>query len=548
MEPDKRNMQRQKKEEIKRLLKLGLTKRKIARAVSCSRNSIRIIEEELLSEAGAIPFVQASVESEFDSSWTSGVDWSEVRAEVHASTPLMVLWEELVASGKVPVQYPAFFKQYVKRYPKIPDATMRRVFKPGESCEIDYADGIDFYDPATGEVMSTQLFMGVLCFSRYVYGEFTLSQKSEDFLSSHVRMFEFFKGVPEVVTPDNLKSAITKAHRYEPSINLAYQKCASHYEFAVLPARVATPQHKAIVERSIQIFQKWFYYRVRKTTFTSLSELNRSLRASLEIFNKKIHRIYKKSRLEMYEAERAHLKPLPHTPYVVNTHHRARLHSDCHLEFEGNYYSAPYIHREKVLDLWVSEKTIEITCDGTRVALHVRTRAKHRKFCTKPEHYPERHQAYVEATPKFLIGRSRSIGPECEKLTIELLEMDHPLRHLRRLQGILSLEKRYGRVLLENACKDANRFNIRNYKWIEAALKRTSQRVDLKQKTTSFTPKRGTNPYLRGQDLFSSLEPAEQTNTEGTGSNEHGTDKAGINGDEALWNATQFGSSSKRVH
>jgi hypothetical protein len=196
----------------------------------------------------------------------------------------------------------------------------------------------------------------------------------------------------------------------------------------------------------------------------------------------------------------------------------------------------------------VSEKTVEITCDGIRVALHVKIRAKKRKFSTKTEHYPERHQAYIETTPKFLIGRAKSIGPECEKLTLELLELDHPLRHLRRLQGILSLEKRYGRVLLENACKDANRFNVRNYKWIEATLKRTSKRVDHKQKTTSFTPKRGTNPYLRGQDLFSSLEPAAQTSTEGIVINEHGTDKTGINRDEALWDATQFGSSSKRVH
>lgn len=543
---DKRNMQRQKKEEIKRLLKLGLTKRKIARAVSCSRNSVDIIEAEV--EAEKITSAPVSQVPILDPTWTGIIDWNQLRAEVHSSTPLMVLWEELLADGKMPVQYPAFFKQYVKRFPKIPDATMRRVFKPGEYSEIDYADGIDFYDPSTGEVITTQLFMGVLCFSRYIFGEFTLTQKSEDFLSSHVRMFEFFNGVPQIVTPDNLKSAITKTHRYEPTINLAYQKCATHYNFAVIPARVATPQHKAIVERSIQIFQKWFYYRVRKITFTSLTELNRSLRESLEIFNGKIHRIYKKSRLEMFKAEQPLLQSLPDFRYTVHTHHRARLHSDCHLEFEGNYYSAPYIHREKLLDLWISDKTVEVTVEGTRVALHVRTRAKHRKFNTKPEHYPERHQAYIEATPRFLISKSEGIGIECTKLIASLFELDHPLRYLRRAQGILSLERTYGKVLLENACRDANRFSVTTYKWIEAALKRSAAASDYKQKTTSFTPKRGANPYLRGQDLFSSLEPAAQTIKEEEIENEHGADKASINRDETIWDVAQSGFAGKRIH
>jgi transposase len=100
-------------------------------------------------------------------------------------------------------------------------------------------------------------------------------------------MFEYFGGTPQIVTPDNLKSAVTKAHRYSPTINPAYTRLAAHYDIAVAPARVARPKDKASVERTIQIFQRWFYFRVRGLTFNSLVELNRLLAEHLVIFHLK---------------------------------------------------------------------------------------------------------------------------------------------------------------------------------------------------------------------------------------------------------------------
>jgi transposase len=105
-----------------------------------------------------------------------------------------------------------------------------------------------------------------------------MTQKSEDFLRSHVRMFEYFGGVPQVASPDNLKSEVIKAHRYDPVLNPAYTRLAEHYDVAIVPAQVRSPKHKAIVERTIQIFQRWFYAKVRYRMFTSLVELNACLR------------------------------------------------------------------------------------------------------------------------------------------------------------------------------------------------------------------------------------------------------------------------------
>lgn len=273
--------------EIARLMELKLSDRAIARALKVSRNTVAAVRKGQIGPESPAPKPQEALRPD----WTTQVDWDGVRSDFLAGTTLLTLWNEQVENGTVTVQYPAFWKHFSKRFPESKQS-MHRIFSPGSRMEIDYCDGLDFFNPATGEVVSTQLFVGVLCHSRYAYAEFTLSQSSQDFLSSHVRMFEYFGGTTDVLSPDNLKSAVTKTHRYDPELNPAYTKLAQYYDIGVVPARVKTPKDKAIVERTIQIFQRWFYGTVRKRTFTSLVELNACLREHLEIFHAKKHRVF----------------------------------------------------------------------------------------------------------------------------------------------------------------------------------------------------------------------------------------------------------------
>ena len=288
-----------KSNEIKRMASLGISQRQIAKALGIHR---RTVERHLESES------QEKVAAKRPPGWVSDVDWDEIIAEFIKGVPGTVLFEEYRDRGLVPVTYSNFLRQLRSRLPKKQaDATMRRIFKPGERAEIDYADGIDILDPSTGEIIKTELFVGCLCYSRYTFAEFTFTQQSEDFLSSHRRMFEYFGGVPQVLTPDNLKSAVTRSHRYDPDVNQAYAKMARHYQCGVVPARVRRPKDKAIAERTIQIFQRWFYFKVRRTTFTSLWELNQCLREALIEFNNKNHRIFRQSRSEMFPPQSGNL-------------------------------------------------------------------------------------------------------------------------------------------------------------------------------------------------------------------------------------------------
>lgn len=474
--------------EIKRLRKLRLSKRQIARALKIHRNTVSKYIDDIISTTPETSEVAST-----EATWTSNVDWEKVRTEHLSGVPLNIIHEELFESQKVPVQYPGFWKQAQKRI-ALTEATMVRIFKPGERIEIDYADGIDILDPVTGELRKTELFVGVLCHSRYAFAEFTWSQASSDFLQSHVNMFSFFGGTAHVLSPDNLKSAVTKAHRYDPTINQAYTKLADYYDVAVVPARVKTPKDKAIVERTIQIFQRWFYMRIRYKTFTSLLELNQCLKEHLTLFNQKRHRIFKRTRVDMFKDEQPHLRSLPSSPYAVATYHRATLSRDCHLVFDHNFYSAPHWLRGRELDIWATSTQVEIYSEGDRVAVHTRSKTT-AKFVTDTNHYPPAQQAYAEEDVQKLLGQASKIGPETERLVKGLLEDSHPLRHLRRIQGLLALSWKHGKDLLEGACKEANRFNKRNVQYIERVIK---TRKGGSRSTNTESIKRSYNPHLRG--------------------------------------------------
>jgi len=470
-----------KQTEITRLKSLGLKERAIARTLKMSRKTVR----KYLTEQPTV----LAVESELRFSWEEIITDHQVN-----DVPIQVLWEELKENDKTSWSYSYFWKQFQKKAPSSSPVTMIRHHVSGERAEIDYCDGIDILDPVTGELAKTHLFVGVLCRSRYTYAEFSFSQKSADFLNSHVRMFKFFGGVPRQLAPDNLKSAVNKVHKYDPDINPAYQRLAHHFNLAVVPARVRTPKDKAIVERSIQIFQKWFYKKVRKKTFTSLQELNKALHEHLVVFNNKKHRILGCSRSEAFEVERSDLAPLPEVEFTVRTHKRATLHHDCHLQFETNFYSAPWIHREKELDVWSSENKLEIFFDGSLVAQHARSKGKN-KVITNKDHYPPAHRAYLEITPQYLIEKSKASGVNVHALIESLMSGPYPLKHLRRAQGIVGLIKKYPLEQFDYACEQALLLNRPYIRFIEAMAKKPPYK-------SSELPKRESNPYLRQDDLL----------------------------------------------
>ena len=174
--------------------------------------------------------------------------WSEVHRELRRKgVTLTLLWHEYKAAHPEGLQFSQFCERY-RAFASTRDVVMRQEHRAGEKMFVDYAgQTVPVVDRETGEERQAQVFVAVLGASSYTFAEATWTQTLPDWTASHVRAFEFFGGCPELVIPDNLRSAVSRAHRYEPDINPTYHDLARHYGVAVLPARVRRPRDKSLV-------------------------------------------------------------------------------------------------------------------------------------------------------------------------------------------------------------------------------------------------------------------------------------------------------------
>jgi transposase len=306
-----------------------------------------------------------------------------------------------------------------------------------------------------------------------------LGEDLPTWLGCHVRAFEFFGGVSEIVVPDNLKAGVTKPHLYEPELNQSYVELAGHYGIAVMPARVRKPRDKAKVEQGVLLAERWILACLRNQIFFSLEDARQAVKPLLEKLNDRPMRRLKKSRRQIFEElERGALKPLPSTPYELSQWNRPRVNLDYHVEFEENFYSVPYGLLRELVDLRATESTVEILFKGRRIASHLRSYDKN-KWITNREHMPSSHRAWAEWTPSRIIEWMKKTGPSTAALGEEIIQRrPHPEQGFQSCRGIIRLGERYGSERLERACARAFRVRAFSYKSVEAILKNNLDRID----------------------------------------------------------------------
>lgn len=270
-------------------------------------------------------------------------DWATVHTELQRkSVTLFLLWQEYKAQHPTGYSYTWFCPRYHAWAKKL-DVVMRHDHRAGEKVFIDYAgETVPVQDPRTGELRQAQIFVAALGASSYTYIEATWTQSLPDWIGSHVRMFEFFGGCPAILVPDNLRSGVTAAHRYEPDLNPTYHELARHYGVAVMPARSRKPRDKAKVESAVQVAERWILARLRHSTFFNLAELNTAIRAALTVLNQREFQKLPGSRHSRFlTVDHPALQPLPLTPYEYAEWKKATVHIDYQVEVDHHYYSVP---------------------------------------------------------------------------------------------------------------------------------------------------------------------------------------------------------------
>jgi transposase len=356
-------------------------------------------------------------------------------------------------------------------------------------------------DSQTGEPIPTQLFVCVWGASTYTFAEATLSQKLPDWIGSHTRAFDYFGCTPKIVVPDCLKSAVSRACRYEPELNPTYADMASHYGICVIPARPARPRDKAKVENGVLIAKRWILAVLRHRKFYTLADLNAAIRELLERLNNRALRKLKQSRRELFVLfDRPNAPPLPDKAYEYAEWKIATVSIDYHIDVDDHYYSVPHELKGQKLHVRFTAHTVEVLRKGQRVACHARSFVPHQHTTVK-EHMPPAHQQYSEWSPSRFIRWAQKTGPNTARLVKAIIESrTHPEQGYRSCLGILRLDKHYPKERLENAAARALRFCNLSLKALRKILENGLDRLE--EKDSGSTAVLPPHDNIRGSQYY----------------------------------------------
>lgn len=384
-----------------------------------------------------------------------------------------LLWQEYREQHADGVGYSQFCEHYARWLQGV-SVVMRQEHRAGEKMFVDFSgDGIEIVSPV-GEVVIAKLFVAVLGASNLTYVEAVLHEDLDTWVGCHVRALAYFGGVPELAIPDNLRAGVNVVHRYEPEINRTYSDLAQHYGFAVIPARPRKPRDKAKVEQGVLLAERWIIAALRNHRFSDLFDVNDAIAPLVTRLNERPMRKIGRSRRQMFEAiEKATLRPLPESPYVLATFAKATINIDYHVEFEKHYYSVPYKLRaqiERQVELRATSMTVEVYYRNERVASHMRSRVVN-GFTTVAEHMPKSHQAHSEWTPTRMISWASTVGPNTAQLVEEIMRRrPHPEQGYRSCLGLIRLSKTFDKVRVEAACTRALRVGTYSQRSVHAIL------------------------------------------------------------------------------
>jgi transposase len=385
------------------------------------------------------------------------------------------LWREYRARCANGLQYTAFCV-HLRRWRKGlgAEATLTMEHVPGDKLLVDYSgDPAHFVDRHTGEILEAQLFAASWAFSGQLYVEATATQNTRDWLDAHANALEAFGCCPAALVPDNTKTAVIKACRYDPLVNRAFRDFAEHYQLAVLPARVKKPRDKAGIEGHILVCQRRVRAALRDQVFFSIAELNVAIKKIVAQINAEPFQKRQGTRNSVFEQyDRPAARSLPQRRYeYAYWRDGLTVHPDYHVQIAKGLYSVHFTHIGKRVDARVSTRVVELFLHGEPIATHaVVERPWQRR--TLPAHRPPEHQAYLALGFDQLMAQARQIGPNTATvLGKQALSKRHLDETVRGALGILRLAQDFSPAELERVCGAALQLQIYNYSAVRDLLR-----------------------------------------------------------------------------
>ena len=475
---------------------------KAAKAASLTWSTIQTMSDDSI-EQQLVPYCQQLSEKRKNK---SPIDLVTVHKELqHKGVTRELLWKEYKEKVMSPVSYPEFCRQY-RAFKKTLKPSMRQQHKLGKKTFIDYAGPtVPIINKQTGEIKKANVFIALLGASNFTYAEATFTRAISDWLQSHVRMFNYFGGVTELLIPDNEKSGVNGACYYEPEINVQYAALAAHYDTVVLPTRPYKPKDKAKVENAVLVVERWILARIRHHTFFTLDELNQVISKLLvELNDKPFQKLPGSRRSHFEEHEKKCLKPLPAFPYSYKEIKKVIVRLDYHIEVKGHYYSVPHHLISKAVHYHLGENTIDVFYKGVSVASHLRSN-KQGQSTTINEHMPKAHREHQQWSPQCFLSWAENIDTIATKIAEHLIKTKpHPECCYRIHLGLKKLYKQYGKTRFIEASHYAFEHLMISYTHLRSILKtRVDQLPPTASNDQAHTVPVDSHKHVRGAHYYS---------------------------------------------
>jgi transposase len=416
---------------------------------------------------------------------------------------LQLLWKEYAGKNLDAFQSTAFYRHY-RLWKGLSHPSMHMVHKAGDKMFVDFAGKkLEIIDKTTGEISSVEVFVAILGASQLTFVMAVESQDISDFILGCESALHYFGGAPAAIVPDNLKAAVTKCSRFEPSINHNFEAFADHYGMVVLPARAYKPKDKSLVEGAVKIAYNRIFTNLQGQKFFSIEGINQAIMRHLENHNKAFFQGRTYSRINQFdEMEKEALQSLPPTRFEMRENVQVTvmkigfvcLHRDRH------YYSVHYSYVGKKVKIFFSKSTVDVYYKYELIASHERSKTPY-GYTTVPEHLASYNKQILDWNPQRFIDEAKAIHSDVgQYIELVIAKKPHPELAFKSCQGILSFAKQssIGHERLINACRRAHSYGLFHYKIIETILLKNLDQYDMEEVTSQMPA----HENIRGEEYY----------------------------------------------
>ncbi len=421
------------------------------------------------SKPASQPFPDSGGERE--SRWSPRASSCEPHREfveegIGRGRPAKAIWQDLVDDRGFTASY-----ECVKRFARKLGASLqlphpRILTAPGEESQVDYGDGPLVRDPGTGKYRRTRLFALTLGCSRKSVWLLTWKSSSLIWCQLHEQAFRRLGGTTRTVVIDNLKEGVIKPDIYDPQLNPLYRDMLAHYGIVALPAKVRDPNRKGKVESSIGFADR----RLAGMRFESMEEAQAYIdRWSERWADTRIHGTTKRQVAVMFAEERPALQPLPCQPFRYYEYGTRVVHLDGCVEVAAAYYSTPLGWMGKQVHVHWDSLFVRILHPTTGELLreHVRQKRGWHRIARQDE---------SPKTPRpveHLLSCAKTAGQHVGKLC-EIIHRQRGQTAPRSILGVLSLVKKHGPIVVEQASQVAVDVGFPTYQFVRKYIDRAA--------------------------------------------------------------------------